>query len=81
MLGIPTLGIIIADNQENIAKKMSQEGLIYNLGWYHTLEKDKILYIINKDFNVENRIELNNKLIKYINKNGIEDLVKGIVTL
>lgn len=46
---VPVLGLIIADNQEKIAHKMHEEGLIYNLGWYKDLTKDIILDNIKKN--------------------------------
>lgn len=46
--GVPTLGLIIADNQEKIAYKMHQKELIYNLGWYTHLTKDKTIENIKK---------------------------------
>ncbi|MDU4600319.1 MAG: UDP-2,4-diacetamido-2,4,6-trideoxy-beta-L-altropyranose hydrolase, partial [Clostridium sporogenes] len=45
---VPTLGLIIADNQEKIAYKMDERGLIYNLGWYDELTKDIIIDNIKK---------------------------------
>ncbi|WP_243447377.1 hypothetical protein [Clostridium tetani] len=43
--------LIIADNQETIAYKMHEKGLIYNLGWFTILTKDKILDNIKKYVN------------------------------
>ncbi|NFQ00895.1 UDP-2,4-diacetamido-2,4,6-trideoxy-beta-L-altropyranose hydrolase [Clostridium sporogenes] len=71
--GVPALGLIIADNQEKIAYKMHEEGLIYNLGWYKDLTKDIILDNIKKISKLDNRqIIINNQNI--INKNGVEKL-------
>ncbi len=46
---VPTLGLIIADNQEKIAYKMHQKELIYNLGWYTHLTRDKTIENIKKN--------------------------------
>ena len=72
---VPTLGLIIADNQEDIAYKMDKKGLIYNLGWYYNLKKDIIINNINKISKIDNRIIMINKQ-KLINKQGIEKLVR-----
>ncbi|MHB9938656.1 UDP-2,4-diacetamido-2,4,6-trideoxy-beta-L-altropyranose hydrolase [Clostridium sporogenes] len=70
---VPALGLIIADNQEKIAHKMHEDGLIYNLGWYKDLTKDIILDNIKKISKLDNRqIIINNQ--KIINKNGVEKL-------
>ncbi|NFC30114.1 UDP-2,4-diacetamido-2,4,6-trideoxy-beta-L-altropyranose hydrolase, partial [Clostridium botulinum] len=73
----PTLGLIIADNQEKIAYKMHQKGLIYNLGWYTHLTKDKTIENIKKISTLENR-QIIIKKQKFINKYGVEKLVKEI---
>ncbi|EPY2300867.1 putative transmembrane anchored protein [Clostridium sporogenes] len=74
---VPALGLIIADNQEKIAHKMHEEGLIYNLGWYKYLTKDIVLDNIKKISKLDNRqIIINNQ--KIINKNGVDKLVVEI---
>ncbi|MGO5065102.1 UDP-2,4-diacetamido-2,4,6-trideoxy-beta-L-altropyranose hydrolase [Clostridium sp. LCP25S3_F8] len=74
---VPTLGLIIADNQEKIAYKMNQEGLIYNLGWHKNLTKNTIIDNIKRISKLENRkIIIKNQRI--INKNGVEKLTKEI---
>ncbi|MFW2501328.1 UDP-2,4-diacetamido-2,4,6-trideoxy-beta-L-altropyranose hydrolase [Clostridium diolis] len=45
--GVPTLGIIIADNQQGIAKKMDEVGIVRNLGRCEKLNKDIIIDNIN----------------------------------
>ncbi|AVQ47701.1 UDP-2,4-diacetamido-2,4,6-trideoxy-beta-L-altropyranose hydrolase [Clostridium botulinum] len=71
--GIPTLGLIIADNQERIAYKMNEKGLIYNLGWYKDLTKDIIIDNIKEISKLYNReIMISNQ--KIINKKGVENL-------
>ncbi|ENK0837447.1 UDP-2,4-diacetamido-2,4,6-trideoxy-beta-L-altropyranose hydrolase [Clostridium botulinum] len=74
---VPTLGLIIADNQEKIAYKMHQKGLIYNLGWYTHLTKDKTIENIKKISTLENR-QIIIKKQKFINKYGVEKLAKEI---
>ncbi|NFA59984.1 UDP-2,4-diacetamido-2,4,6-trideoxy-beta-L-altropyranose hydrolase [Clostridium sporogenes] len=74
---IPTLGLIIADNQEKVAYKMNERGLIYNLGWCKDLTKDIIIDNIKKISKLKNRERIiKNQCI--INKNGIEKLTKAI---
>lgn len=77
---IPTIGVIIADNQETIAYKMHEKGLIYNLGWFTVLTKDKILDNIKKICKLDNR-ELMIKKQTIVNKNGVKKLDMGIKEL
>ncbi|MCY6353995.1 UDP-2,4-diacetamido-2,4,6-trideoxy-beta-L-altropyranose hydrolase [Clostridium sp. ZS2-4] len=71
--GVPTLGIIIADNQEKAACKMEEKGLIYNLGWCTSLTRDSIIYNLTKLYPLKIREQMiSNQRI--INKNGVLEL-------
>lgn len=41
--GVPTLSIIIVDNQVEIADQMDKSGLVRCVGWFNKLEKDKFV--------------------------------------
>lgn len=45
--GVPTLGVIIANNQQGIANKLNSMGTIINLGWYNKISKEDLIYNIN----------------------------------
>ncbi|RXI45897.1 UDP-2,4-diacetamido-2,4,6-trideoxy-beta-L-altropyranose hydrolase [Clostridium tetani] len=77
---IPTIGIIIANNQKIVAGKMHEKGLIYNLGWFTVLTKDKILDNIKEISKLDNRKRMINKQ-KVINGDGVGILAKGIQQL
>ena len=47
-LGVPTIGVIIADNQIEIGNKLHSLGIINNLGWYEHINKGKFLYELDK---------------------------------
>lgn len=64
---VPTLGIIIADNQQGIANKMSDLGAIKCVGWYNKLSKDTFLQ------------EFNNLCNSYILRKEISKKAKEIV--
>lgn len=38
-VGVPALGVVIADNQLGISKKLKNMGLVENLGWYGDLDE------------------------------------------
>ena len=73
-LGMPTLGIIVAENQRKIGEKMDSVGMIECLGWHDALVKDvfeeRLLNLIN---NVEYRMEMSMNQ-RCINKNGVVEL-------
>lgn len=78
--GVPTLGIIIADNQQGIAKKMDELGMIKNMGWYDKLNKDKFIDALNclcNDFVKRREISLRAK--KAIDGNGVNRIVKELI--
>lgn len=41
-LGLPTITIVIAKNQEEVAKTMAKAGAIHNLGWYEDVTLDNL---------------------------------------
>lgn len=77
-LGIPTLGVILADNQEGVAKEMHKCGLIINLGWYDKIEKNEIVDAIIRISDSNLREKMSASTIKKINKNGAEKLCREI---
>jgi UDP-2,4-diacetamido-2,4,6-trideoxy-beta-L-altropyranose hydrolase len=45
-VGLPTITIIIAENQKNISENLDTEGAVINLGWYHNVAEINIKEII-----------------------------------
>ena len=41
-LGLPALGLIVADNQRAVAEGLDRAGVIRNLGWFDTIEDDAL---------------------------------------
>ncbi|MFH1067238.1 MAG: UDP-2,4-diacetamido-2,4,6-trideoxy-beta-L-altropyranose hydrolase [bacterium] len=41
-LGLPSLVMILAENQENVAVALDRIGVIMNLGWHHTVTAEKL---------------------------------------
>jgi UDP-2,4-diacetamido-2,4,6-trideoxy-beta-L-altropyranose hydrolase len=77
-LGIPTLGIILADNQNDVAEEMHKNGFIMNIGWYDKVEKNEILDAINRINDFDLREKMSTSTTKKINKNGIEKICSEI---
>lgn len=77
--GVPTLGLIVVDNQQGIAKKMDELGMIKNMGWYDNLLKDKFIDDLNylcNDF--IKRREMSLKAKKAVDGNGVKRIVKEL---
>jgi len=77
-LGVPTLGVILADNQEAVAKEMHKHGYMINLGWYNKVEKKDVLDAISGISDLKAREKMSALAIKQINKNGVEKLCSEI---
>ncbi len=75
--GIPTLGIIIADNQQGIANKLDNMGIIKNLGWYDKISKEDLINnidILTNDYIL--RKSLSEKASKLVDGKGAERIAK-----
>jgi UDP-2,4-diacetamido-2,4,6-trideoxy-beta-L-altropyranose hydrolase len=77
--GIPTIGLVIADNQESIAEYLGEHEIINNLGWYNGENFDKLherIVCLADDY--YSRVKMAKKQIKMINKNGAKALSSKI---
>ncbi|MBU3142319.1 UDP-2,4-diacetamido-2,4,6-trideoxy-beta-L-altropyranose hydrolase [Clostridium sp. CF012] len=78
--GISTLGIVVANNQQGIADKMSKMGLIKNIGWYNQLDKDTFVRELNalcNDYGKRNEMYARAK--EAIDGNGVNKIVKKLI--
>lgn len=80
VLGIPTILIYQADNQENIAKKTSELGMMINLGYFEDVKEaeiyDSLLDLVS---NKKKREDMSNKCIKNIGRTGVIKIVDEIL--
>ncbi|MCB2310025.1 UDP-2,4-diacetamido-2,4,6-trideoxy-beta-L-altropyranose hydrolase [Clostridium tagluense] len=77
--GVPTLGLIIVDNQQGIAKKMDELSMIKNMGWYDNLFKGKFVDDLNylcRDFVKRGEMSLKSK--KAVDGHGVKRIVKEL---
>lgn len=78
-MGIPTIGIIISENQELLAYNMEKEKVIVNAGWYNELYKEKVIEMIDKLANdYEARKYMSFKCSKLIDGRGAERIVREL---
>ena len=77
--GVPTIGVVVAENQSKVAKKMEEKKVILNLGTIESLDKENLVSTIEKlSYNLDMRKELNLNQGMIVNKNGVEKLCANI---
>lgn len=75
--GVPTLGIIIADNQQGIANKLNSMGIIKNLGWHNKITREDLINNIDKlANNYILRKSLSERVSKIVDGKGAERIAK-----
>lgn len=79
---VPTIGVIIADNQIGICDKMDELGLIVSVREKNSYSIKKLEYEINNlIYNKNKRIELVENQKKVINENSVHELINRIEKL
>ncbi|AOR22917.1 UDP-2,4-diacetamido-2,4,6-trideoxy-beta-L-altropyranose hydrolase [Clostridium taeniosporum] len=74
--GIPTIGLIVADNQKKIGEKLNQLKVIKNLGFYQKISKKKLCETIKDlDRNIEKRQEMSKKSMEIVDGKGVNRIV------
>lgn len=64
--GVPTIGVIIADNQLGIGEKLSNMGIIKNLGWHNKIDRESFidsLTALAEDCSIRNKMSREAKII------------------
>jgi UDP-2,4-diacetamido-2,4,6-trideoxy-beta-L-altropyranose hydrolase len=78
-LGIPTLSIIFAENQERNVETLNRRNCIEKLGWLDKISDDEIKSkVMALAENVERRKELHNNQLKLIDGKGVVRIVDKI---
>lgn len=81
-MNVPTIGIIIAENQEQVALKMKEEGLIADAYWINEIKEKKLSTILNKLINDKKiREDIIIKQRKVVNTEGVKLLADEINAL
>lgn len=81
-LGIPAIGITVADNQLKIAEYADKIGVINLIGNYNNIDSQKLIQsIYNLANNKQKRMEMSQFQKDNINKNGIFEIISEIKKL
>lgn len=81
-VGIPSLSIVVAENQSKVADKFNSLKIIKSLGWHNDINKEKILEeisLLNKDYST--RKEISEKSIILIDGKGTSRIVEKILDM
>lgn len=81
-VGIPSLSIIVAENQNKVADKFNLLKIIKSLGLHNDLNKEKILSeisVLNKDYSM--RKEISEKSSRLVDGKGTSRIVEKILDM
>lgn len=78
-LGIPMLGVVVAENQERVASISNEKEILINMGYINKLKKEKLIMKIQYIENFEVRAKLHRNQLKQINKNGVLNIVNKVL--
>lgn len=79
--GVPTIGIITADNQQGIGNKMDGLGAIISIGWYNNLSESKVIEGIKSiDNDRSKRVKMSLTSQKIIDGNGHKRICEAIIS-
>ncbi len=78
-VGLPTITIILAENQKNISESLDKEGAIINLGWYQNVKENDITECINELINDPKKIQsMADKSRNLVDGEGVSRVVDTI---
>lgn len=81
-LGIPTIGIVIAENQQKIANTFHEKGIIINTNKMIFEDKDRFLDIVEEIMsNRKKRMEMSKAGMRVVNGNGSSNVANKIFEL
>ena len=78
-LGIPMIGVVIAENQERIASISNEKEMLINMGCISKLKKEKLIMKIQYIRDLEVRTKIHKNQLKLINKNGVLNIVNKLL--
>lgn len=78
-LGLPSIVMVLADNQKDIAETLDKMGVIKNLGWYENVSEKDIKIALQEILdNLETRKIMSEKSLKVVDGKGVERIVRRI---
>jgi len=80
-LGVPSIVIILADNQKNVAEDLAREGILINLGWHEHITEECIKNEIEKLIgNHDERKRMGQRAKEIVDGKGVEKVVGTMIS-
>jgi UDP-2,4-diacetamido-2,4,6-trideoxy-beta-L-altropyranose hydrolase len=81
-VGLPTITIILAENQKNISENLDKEGALINLGWYHNVTEKNIKGLIEGLIdNPQKLVSMSDKSRRLVDGKGVNRVVDTITSI
>jgi len=81
-VGLPTITLILAENQKDISESLAKEGALINLGWYHNVTenniKEKIEGLID---NPQKMVSMSDKSRRLVDGKGVGIVIDTISSI
>jgi len=81
-VGLPTITIILAENQKDISESLDKEGAIINLGWYYNVTENNIKEIIEGLIdNPQKMVSMSDKSRRLVDGKGVNRVCDAMISM
>jgi UDP-2,4-diacetamido-2,4,6-trideoxy-beta-L-altropyranose hydrolase len=79
--GLPTIAIILAENQKGISESLDKEGALINLGWYYNVTENNIKEIIEGLIdNPQKMVSMSDKSRRLVDGEGVNRVCVAMIS-
>jgi UDP-2,4-diacetamido-2,4,6-trideoxy-beta-L-altropyranose hydrolase len=81
-VGLPTMTIILAENQKSISENLDKKGALINLGWYHNVTENNIKEVIEGLFdNPRKMVSMSDKSRRLVDGEGVNRVCDAMTSI
>jgi UDP-2,4-diacetamido-2,4,6-trideoxy-beta-L-altropyranose hydrolase len=81
-IGLPTIAIILAENQKDISESLDKEGAIINLGWYQNIKEYNIKEAVEGLIDNPNKMaSMSDKSRRLVNGEGVNRVCDAMISM
>ena len=81
-VGLPTISIILAENQKSISESLHKEGVIINLGWYYNVTEKNIKEVVEGLIdNPQKMVSMSDKSRRLVDGKGVGRVIDTISSI
>jgi len=81
-VGLPTISIILAENQKSISESLHKEGAIINLGWYYNVTEENIKEVVEGLIdNPQKMVSMSDKSRRLVDGKGVGRVIDTISSI